>query len=117
MDAAEARKHRRGPTLVDRMKAADPTLAARIERLVAAADAEARTVRRAEAFFLARLAKLVGGKTVATAGDDEFNLFVRVPVSRLHELSPQISDLQREVQERFGISLSELPIVIPDRPR
>jgi|GEM_PF-4854624 len=92
------------------MKAADPSLAVRVERLVAAADVEADTVRRAEAFFLAGLAKLLGDETAPTRGDEEFGFFVRVPVSRLHELSPQVSDLQLEVQERFGILLSAMPI-------
>ena len=113
MNAAEARKRRRGPTLVERMMAADPEFAARVERIVAEDEAEAAMIaRRAEAFFLARLAKLVGNKTAPTAGDDEFDFFVRLPVSRLHEVSPKISDLQLEVQERFGISLSAMVIPI-----
>jgi hypothetical protein len=68
-----------------------------------------RDVRSAEAFFVAGLAKIVGDVTI-TAGDDEFDYFVSVPVSRLHDVSQQISRLQLEVQERFGIGLSAMPI-------
>ena len=64
----------------------------------------------AEAFFLAHLANIVGDMSRLTPGDEEFDYFIPVPVSRLHELSPQISDLQLEVQERFGIALSAMPI-------
>jgi hypothetical protein len=69
-----------------------------------------REVREAEAFFLAGLARIVGDVTGLTAGDAEFDYFVPMPASRLHELSPHISDLQLEVQERFGIPLTAMPI-------
>lgn len=69
-----------------------------------------QAIRPAEAFFLARLANIVGDLSGLTPGDEDFDYFIPIPVSRLHELSPQISDLQLEVQERFGIGLSAMPI-------
>ena len=69
-----------------------------------------RDVREAEAFFLAKLQSIVGDMSGLTPGDDEFDYFIPVPASRLHELSPRISDLQLEVQERFGFPLSAMPI-------
>lgn len=69
-----------------------------------------RDVREAEAFFLANLQNIVGDMRGLTPGDEEFDYFIPVPASRLHELSPRISDLQLEVQERFGIGLSAMPI-------
>jgi hypothetical protein len=85
------------------MSAAFPEATADVEKA-------RQALRPAEAFFLAHLANIVGDMTGLTAGDEEFDYFIPVPVSRLHELSPQISDLQLEVQERFGISLSAMPI-------
>lgn len=69
-----------------------------------------QAIRPAEAFFLARLANIVGDMSGLTPGDEEFDYFIPIPVSRLHELSPRISDLQLEVQERFGIGLSAMPV-------
>lgn len=69
-----------------------------------------RDVRGAEAFFLANLQQIVGDMSGLTPGDAEFDYFIPVPASRLHELSPRISDLQFEVQERFGFPLSAMPI-------
>jgi hypothetical protein len=68
-----------------------------------------RDVRSAEAFFLTNLARIVGDAPVM-AGDDEFDYFVPVAVSRLHEVDQQISRLQLEVQERFDIVLTAMPI-------
>jgi hypothetical protein len=69
-----------------------------------------QAIRPAEAFFLAHLANIVGDLSGLTPGDEEFDYFISLPASRLHELRPQISDLQLEVQERFGIALSAMPI-------
>ncbi len=68
-----------------------------------------RDVRSAEAFFLTSLARIVGDAPV-TAGDNESDYFVPVAVSRLHEVDQQISRLQLEVQERFDIVLTAMPI-------
>jgi hypothetical protein len=85
------------------MSAAFPEATADVEKA-------RQALRPAETFFLAHLATIVGDMTGLTAGDEDFDYFIPVPVSQLHELSPQISDLQLEVQERFGIGLSAMPI-------
>jgi hypothetical protein len=72
-----------------------------------------RDVRSAEAFFLTNLVRIVGDAPV-TAGDDEFDYFVPVAVSRLHEVDQQVSRLQLEVQERFGVVLTAMPIPFAD---
>ncbi len=73
--------------------------------------AQRRELRKAESFFLSGIARIVGLDVAnITPGDDEFDYFVPMPTSRLHELSPQISDLQLEVQEKFGIGLTAMPI-------
>jgi hypothetical protein len=70
-----------------------------------------RDMRRAESFFLSGIARIVGIEVAnIMPGDDDFDYFVPMPASRLHELSPQISDLELEVQERFGIGLTAMPI-------
>ena len=45
-----------------------------------------------------------------TEGDDDFDYFIPIPASRLHEVGQQIADLELEVQERYGIALSAMPI-------
>jgi hypothetical protein len=45
-----------------------------------------------------------------TEGDAEFDYFVRVPVSRTHDISQRISDLQFEVDCRFGVTITGMPI-------
>ena len=72
--------------------------------------ASRRAVRAAEAFFLARLARIVGDLSALTEGDDEFDYFVPVRASRLHEVGQRIADLELEVQDRYEISLSAMPI-------
>ncbi len=69
-----------------------------------------RAVRTAEAFFLARLAEIVGDVSGLTEGDEDFDYFIPVPASRLHEVGQQIADLELEVQERHNIALSAMPI-------
>jgi hypothetical protein len=75
-----------------------------------AAETARRLVRVAEAFSLARLANIVGDLSGLTEGDEEFDYFVPVPASRLHEVGQQIADLELEVQERYEMSLSTMPI-------
>lgn len=72
-------------------------------------DTTSHNVRSAEAFFLTNLTRIVGDAPV-TAGDDEFDYFVPVAVSRLHDIDQQIAWLQLEVQERFGFVLTAMPI-------
>lgn len=69
-----------------------------------------RAVRPAEAFFLAGLAKIVGDMSGLTEGDEDFDYFIPVPASRLHDVGQQIADLELEVQERYGIALNAMPI-------
>jgi hypothetical protein len=71
-----------------------------------------RAWRPAETFFISGLAKLVGDMSGLTQGDDEFDYFIPIPVSRLHELSQHIADLQLTVQDRYGITITALPIPI-----
>jgi hypothetical protein len=72
-------------------------------------DTTSHNVRSAAAFFLTNLARIVGDAPV-TAGDDEFDYFVPVAVSSLHAVDQQIARLQLEVQERFDIVLTAMPI-------
>lgn len=76
-----------------------------------------REIRAAEAFFVVGIARIVGDVSGLMAGADGFDYFVPVPASRLHEMSPRISDLQLDVQERFGISLTAMPIPYADKAR
>ena len=61
MNAAEARKRRGGSTLFERTMAADPKRAARIERLVAAADVEqmVQTIMESGQISAAELARRI----------------------------------------------------------
>jgi hypothetical protein len=45
-------------------------------------------------------------------GDDEYDYFVRVPADRLHELDQRISDLKFAVQDRFGVTITIMPIAV-----
>ena len=85
-------------------------MSAAISKITAEVARARQAIRPAEAFFLARLGNIVGDMSGLAPGDEEFDYFIPVPVSRLHELGPRISDLQLEVQERFGIGLSAMPI-------
>jgi hypothetical protein len=68
---------------------------------------ERATNRAAQAAFLAGLASIRGlDMSTLTEGDAEFDYFVRVPVSQLHDISPRISDLQFEVDCRFGVTIT-----------
>jgi hypothetical protein len=63
----------------------------------------------ATAFFVSNLASIVDVSQLSQ-GDDEQDFFVPVPANRLHEVSQRIADLEFEVQERFGVGISVLPI-------
>jgi hypothetical protein len=63
----------------------------------------------ASAFFIAALARIVDLSQL-TVGDDEQDYFVPIPSDRLHEVSLRIAQLQVEVQDRFGVQISVLPI-------
>jgi hypothetical protein len=80
---------------------------------VSQAIVEARRVTRpAETAFLAGLAKIVGDMSGLTPGDDEFDYFIPIPASRLHELSQHVADLQLAVQDRYGVTITALPIPV-----
>jgi len=77
-----------------------------------AVEMAAEKLRPANAFFLARLARLVGDISTLTVGDEEFDYFVRVPFDRLNVLNEQITDLQLEVLERYHIGISAFAIPV-----
>jgi hypothetical protein len=70
----------------------------------------AKSMRTANAFFLAHLAKIVGDMSGLTDGDDEFDYFIPVPLADLHVVSQRIADLEFTVRERFEVGVSALPI-------
>src|ERR1700676_1153419 len=71
MNAAEARKRRGGSTLVERIMAADPKRAARIERLVSAAAVEqvVQTIMDHEHINAAELARRINVSPPQVSGD------------------------------------------------
>lgn len=68
-----------------------------------------RKVGPATVFFISNLARIVDISKLAI-GDDEEDFFVPIPSHELHEVSQRVSDLEFEVQERFGVGISVLPI-------
>lgn len=72
----------------------------------------AKSMRTANAFFLAHLANIVGDMSGLTEGDDEFDYFIPVPLSDLHVVSQRIADLEFTVRERFEVEVSALPIPV-----
>jgi hypothetical protein len=72
----------------------------------------AKSMRIANAFFLAHLANVVGDISGLTEGDDEFDYFIPVRVADLHVVSQRIADLEFTVKERFDVGVSALPIPI-----
>jgi hypothetical protein len=74
-----------------------------------AVEMAAERLRPANAFFLARLARLVDISTL-TVGDDEFDYFIRVPSDRLNAFNEQITDLQLEVLQRYHVGISAFAI-------
>ena len=72
----------------------------------------ARAVKKlapATVFFISNLARIVDISKLAI-GDDEEDFFVPIPSHELHEVSQRVADLEFEVQERFGVGISVLPI-------
>ncbi len=65
----------------------------------------------ATAFFFSQLARLVD-ITKLSEGDADYDYFVSVPASELHELSQQIGDLRFDVEERFGVRITIMPIAV-----
>ncbi|HEY0614306.1 MAG TPA: hypothetical protein VGC96_06680 [Candidatus Elarobacter sp.] len=77
-------------------------------------DALRRELRKAEAFFVAGIARIVGDVSRLSPGDEDFDYFIPMPASRLDDLSLQICDLELQVQEQFGFSLTAMPIPYAD---
>jgi hypothetical protein len=71
-----------------------------------------RVLRRANAFFLANLSRIVDIARLRE-GDDEEDYFIEVPASQLHEVGQRIADLELSVSERFGVGISAFPIPVP----
>lgn len=65
----------------------------------------------ATAFFVSNLAGIVD-ITKLREGDEEYDYFVSVPADRLHEMDLRISDLKHTVQERFGVTITIMPIPV-----
>jgi len=71
MNAAEARRRRGGPTLVERVKGADPVRSARIDKLVAAASVEqiVQAIMENESINAAELARRINAKAPQVSRD------------------------------------------------
>ena len=72
----------------------------------------AKSVRAANAFFLAHLVNIVGDVSGLTEGDDEFDYFIPVALADIHVVSQRIADLEFTVKQRFEVGVSALPIPI-----
>ncbi len=88
MNAAEARKQRGGSTLVERIKAADPARAARIDKLVAAASVEqiVQAIMENERINAAELARRMNAKAPQISRDLHGGLS-RATLSRLSTIA------------------------------
>lgn len=67
-------------------------------------------MRSARPYFLRRLAATPGKDGEITRGCDGFDYFVPVHVAQLDEASAAVADLRLRVLDRFGVSLSALPV-------
>jgi uncharacterized protein (DUF486 family) len=45
-------------------------------------------------------------------GDSQFDFLISVPANRLHEVSLRVADLELQVQEKFNVSITAMPIPI-----
>jgi hypothetical protein len=70
-----------------------------------------RVIAPANAFFLSRLARIVD-ITKLSEGDAEYDYFVRVPAGELHKLDQRIEELRFDVEERFGVRITIMPIAV-----
>lgn len=70
-----------------------------------------RVIAPATAYFVRNLAQIVD-ITQLSEGDEEFDYFVRVPVNRLNEIDLRVADLKFDVQERFGVKITIMPIPV-----
>lgn len=68
--------------------------------------------RPAELFFLAGLNAIAGGAGELRTGDGHFDFLISVPANRLHEVSLSVADLELQVQEKFNVTITAMPIPI-----
>jgi hypothetical protein len=68
--------------------------------------------RPAELFFVAGLNAIAGGAGQLRTGDSQFDFLISVPANRLHEVSLRVADLELQVQEKFNVSITAMPIPI-----
>ncbi len=72
-------------------------------------DKLSEAMRRATVACIAGLREIVDLATL-TVGDDEYDYFVQIPTADLYEIGQRVSNLECDVQERFGIKVTVLPI-------
>ena len=70
-----------------------------------------RVLGPATAYLVRSPARIVD-LTELSEGDDECDYFVPVPVERLHEMDHRISDLKFDVRERFGVTITIMPMSV-----
>lgn len=68
--------------------------------------------RPAELFFVAGLTAIAGGTGQLRTGDSPFDFLISVPADCLHEVSLRVADLELQVQEKFNVSITAMPIPI-----
>jgi hypothetical protein len=68
-----------------------------------------RLVVPATAFYMKNLAEIVD-ITQLSVGDDEYDYVVRVPAIRCNEVDLRIARLTFDVEERFGVTITVMPI-------
>lgn len=68
-----------------------------------------RALRRANAFVLANLPKLMDVSRLRE-GDDEDDYFIDVPPRRLYDVGEPVAHLENLAIERFNVGLGVMPI-------
>jgi hypothetical protein len=71
-----------------------------------------RVLRRASIFFLKSLGDIVD-VTCLREGDEEYDYFLEVAADQLDVVSQRVAELERTIQEQFGIEITVMPRVIP----
>ena len=71
-----------------------------------------QTERSAEVFFLTALAGIVGSVDGLRSDDAAFDFCIPVPASRLHEIGLRIAELEIDVQDKYGVAISAMPIPV-----
>jgi len=76
-----------------------------------AVDRAISAITPATAFFFSNLARLVDIANLSE-GDADYDYFVSVPAGQLHEVSQRIGELRFDVEERFGVRITIMPIAV-----